>query len=98
MNRWHALHLRSILWRRSKRGLQRRTRNTYLLPGFDLSIGINIWGVDPNSSSRVDNSTLGNQKGTRESRTLSIVFNAEICVNVVFSCSRTGERGKNDAV
>ena len=70
----------------------------YLLPGFDLSIGIDIWGVDPNTSSRVDNSTLGNQKGTRESRTLSIVLNAEICVNVVFICPRSGEGGKNDAV
>jgi hypothetical protein len=73
-------------------------RKMYLLPGLNLSIGINIWGVGPDSSSRVDNSTLGNQKGTWEGRTLCVVFNAKICVNMALGRSRAGERGENDAV
>ena len=73
-------------------------RAAYLLPGLDLSIGVDIWGVGVRPSRRVDNGTLGYQKRSRERRALCVVLHSELGVNVVLGRSRPGERRKNDAV
>jgi len=70
----------------------------YLLPGLDLSIGVDIWSVEVCPSLRVDDGSLGYQKRPGERRTLCVVVHGELGVNVVLGRSRPGERRKNDAM
>jgi hypothetical protein len=71
---------------------------TYLLPGLDLTIGVDIRSVGYVSSRRVDDGSLSYQKRSRDRRTLCVIVHTELGVNVVLGSSRPGERCKNDAM
>jgi hypothetical protein len=70
----------------------------YLLPGLDLGIGVNIRNTVVCSGLRVNDGGLGHQKRSREGRTLGVIVNTKLSVNVVLGRSGAGERGKNNAV
>jgi hypothetical protein len=71
---------------------------TYLLPGLDLGIGVDIWSTVVCPGLRVDYGGLSYQKRSREGRTLGVIVTTKLSVNVVLCRSGAGERGKNDAM
>ena len=100
MNRWHGLHLQPGGTVQGSDGvlLAGGVNETNLLPGLDLSVGVNIRSMGPRPSRRVDDGTLSYQKRPRHGGTLGVILQTQACVNVVLGGSRAAERCENDAV
>ena len=59
---------------------------------------MNVWDVSECPSGVVDQRGLGDQKGSWKRRTLRVVFQAELSVDVIVGCSGPGERGEDDSM
>ena len=71
---------------------------TCLLPCLDLGVRVNVWNVVICPSLRMNSSGLGYQKRARVGRTLGIIVDSNLSVNVVLGSPRAGERGKDNAM
>ena len=97
MNCWRELRLRPET-RGSAKSSPTGNNKTYLLPGLNLSICVDIRSVGICPSRWMDDGSLCYQKRTRGRRALCVIVHTELGVNVVLGRSRPGERSKDDTM
>ena len=83
---------------RSDRTIPVDVNGAHLLPSLDLFIGVDVRNMMVCPSCRVDGGSLGYQKRSGSRRTLCVIFDTHVGVDMVLGGSRAGERRKDDAV